>query len=66
MAQDHKFRVSDGRIDKRDTLEFESFSEAADYQYNQNRLNTAVGYEPSFQMWLIDEDGREVLVKTQL
>jgi hypothetical protein len=66
MAQDHKFRVSEGRLDGRGTEEFESFTEAAHYQYHQNTLNTAVGYEPSFKLWLIDEDGHEVLVKTQL
>lgn len=62
MAQDHKFKVSNGTV----RFESESFREAADYQYEQNRANTAVGYEPNYTLWLVDSDGIEVIVKTQL
>lgn len=62
MAQDHKFKVSNGTVRE----EFESFREAADYQYEQNTANVAVGYEPNYKMWLVDSDGIECIVQTQV
>lgn len=63
MAQDHRFKVSNGRGI---TFVTESFREAADFQYQNNAAETAVGYEPCFTLWIVDGDGIECIVKTQL
>lgn len=63
--QDHLFRVVNGRSGAV-VLETRSWYEAADCQYENNRQETAVGYDPCFGMWLVDNDGTAVQVQTQL
>jgi hypothetical protein len=62
---DHRFRVVDGRT-SRVVLETASWHEAADCQYDNNRQETAVGYDPCFSLWVLDNDGNTTRIQSQL
>lgn len=65
MAQDHRFRVRHGHTGNV-AYEGESFIEACNVQYRENRQESAVGYEPLWTLWIIDADDNAMIVKTQL
>lgn len=65
MAQDHSFRVVNSRTGKL-ILETESWYEAADRQYSENRAEQAEGFQPDVRLWLVDADDRQCIVETQI
>lgn len=65
MAQDHSFKVSNSRTGKL-LLETESWLEAADAQYRANTEERAEGFQPMVRLWLVDIDGAECIVQTQI
>lgn len=65
MAQDHTFRVTHERTGKV-AYEGESYIEAANIQYGENCIEQSERREPLWRLWLIDQDGIGVIVKTQV
>lgn len=64
MAQDHSFKVYDGL--GKVVLVTDSWNEAANCQYRNNELQSRVGYEPNFTLWIVDNDIVETKIQSQL
>lgn len=63
MAQDHSFKVSNGRGK---VYETDSWRDACDYQYTQNTMESAEGREAIWKIWIFDVDGVGCTVNTQV
>ena len=63
--QDHSFKVVNGRTGKT-ALETPNWNDAANCQYRNNEAETRVGYPPVFTLWIVDQDGIETKVQSQL
>ena len=63
MEQDHSFKVTNGYGD---SFQTNSWKDACEVQYRNNRELTADGHKPIWKIWILDVDGVGALIVTQI